>query len=129
MCLAEFASLYVTRGGQREETSDAIPEDRSDEEEEDPMPDSPPRKIDLQNGLGFMYKKNRCSVIRFHKVNQDKQPEQYYWPWHEEEDIVVGLVIRVEREPLLLHLDGLGHRALPAHGKDAHLRVHMRKEL
>jgi hypothetical protein len=56
MCLAEFASLYATRG-QKEETSDAIPEDQSDEEDEDQIPDSPPIKIELQNNLGFMYKK------------------------------------------------------------------------
>ena len=61
LCLAEFAANYITRSGQDhdEDSSDALPKP-------DEGNDVKAQCIQLNNGLGYMYKRRRETVVRFH---------------------------------------------------------------
>ena len=78
-----FAANYTTRSGadpEEGESSDALPP---------PEPESTGRcaRIQLKNGLGYMYKR----IIRFHRFNQEKEASKLYrfklmlyLPWRDE---------------------------------------------
>ena len=87
MCLAEFAANYTTRSGQEldEETSDVLPQPEV-EQEGRRLP-----RIQLKNGLGYMHKRGREAIIRFHRFNREKEADKLYrsklmlyLPWRDE---------------------------------------------
>ena len=91
MCLAEFAANYTTRSGQEpdDETSDALPKP---EREDKKLP-----RIQLKNGLGYMHKRGREAIIRFHRFNREKDAEKLYrsklmlyLPWRNESTDLLG---------------------------------------
>ena len=91
MCLAEFAANYTTRSGQEpdDETSDALPKS---EREDKKLP-----RIQLKNGLGYMHKRGREAIIRFHRFNREKDAEKLYrsklmlyLPWRNESTDLLG---------------------------------------
>ena len=95
-CLAEFAANYTTRNGQDvdEESSDTLP--KPDEGNEGKQ-----QCIQLNNDLGFMYKRKREAVIRFHKFNFAKLSNKVYrsklmlyLPWRNENTDILGGYIK-----------------------------------
>ena len=88
MCLAEFAVSYkvvskYTKNDSEECESDDDFEENSDSE-----------KIYLSSGLGIMKKRGKLAVLRYHKINQAKDPERYYYSqillfkhWRKESEI------------------------------------------
>ena len=93
LCLAEFAANYTTVSGQElpdGDTSDALP----------PPEDEDNRKcqrIELNNGLGHMYKRRREAIIRFHRFNCEKEASKVYrsklmlyLPWRNENADLLG---------------------------------------
>ena len=93
LCLAEFAANYTTQSKQElpeEETSDALPQP---ELESNKQP-----RIQLKNGLGFMHKRRREAIIRFHRFNCEKEANKLYrsklmlyLPWRiESTDLLAG---------------------------------------
>ena len=93
ICLAEFAANYTTRTGadpEEGESNDALPA---------PEPESTERcpRIQLKNGLGYMYKRTRETIIRFHRFNQEKEASKLYrsklmlyLPWRDESTDLLG---------------------------------------
>ena len=96
ICLAEFAANYTTRTGadpEEGESNDALPA---------PEPESTERcprcpRIQLKNGLGYMYKRTREAIIRFHRFNQEKEASKLYrsklmlyLPWRDESTDLLG---------------------------------------
>ena len=85
-CLAEFAANYTTRTGdnlQSDDISDALPQP---EQEDKGQP-----RIQLKNDLGYMHKRKRECIIRFHRFNWEKEPQKVYrsklmlyLPWRDE---------------------------------------------
>ena len=85
-CLAEFAANYTTRTGdnlQSDDISDALPQP---EQEDKGQP-----RIQLKNDLGYMHKRKRECIIRFHRFNREKEPQKVYrsklmlyLPWRDE---------------------------------------------
>ena len=94
MCLADFASLYKSESSTNPKTDN---EDiRSYAEPISDFVDTPEStdKIELQEGLGKMKKRSRPCVIRWHKVSELKDPENYYLsvlqlylPWRDESEL------------------------------------------
>ena len=92
MCLAEFAANFTTRSGQHhdEDSNDALP--KPDEGNEVKA-----QRIHLNNGLGYMYKRRRETVVRFHKFSLNKQSSKVYrsklmpyLPWRNEDSDILG---------------------------------------
>ena len=92
-CLAEFAANYTTRSGQgisKDETSDVLLRVEDGKSR-------PSESIKLKNDLGRMYKRRKEAIIRFHRFNQEKEPNKVYrskimlyLPWRDEESDLVG---------------------------------------
>ena len=92
MCLAEFAANYTTQSGQEledGETSDALPPTEDQEKSSS--------RVKLKNDLGFMYKRTREAIIRFHRFNREKEAEKLYrsklmlyFPWRNESVDLLG---------------------------------------
>ena len=90
MCLAELAANYSTSYNTKDEPSDVLPADDSNEH-------GASQHIKLNNGLGYVYKRKQEAVIRFHKFNLTKEPERVYHsklmlylPWRNEEQDILG---------------------------------------
>ena len=93
MCLAEFAANYTVCSGQElldGETSDAIPTPDNEEGRKC-------ERIELKNRLGYMYKRRREAVIRFHRFNYEKEASKVYrsklmlyLPWRNEDIDLLG---------------------------------------
>ena len=104
MCLAKFAVNYevVYSNTVNDSKENEITEDNDIlDEEEDIIDNSTGGKekrkqeiIQLRNGMGYMRKRRRESVLRTHKVRLLSDPEKYYhsllmlyWPWRDEESL------------------------------------------
>ena len=92
MCLAEFAANYTTRSGQDhdEESSEALPKPDDGNEVK-------AQCIHRKNGLGYMYKRRRETVVRFHKFSLNKESSKVYrsklmlyLPWRNEDSDILG---------------------------------------
>ena len=94
MCLVEFAANYTTRSGQElteDESTDALPKAEDGQ-------GSKCESIKLKGGLGYMYKRKREAIIRFHVFSQQKESSKMYRskitlyiPWRDESsDLVSG---------------------------------------
>ena len=91
--LAEFAANYTSRSGQDhdEDSSDAL-------HKPDEGNDVKAQRTQLNNGLGYMYKGRRETVVRFHRFNLTKESSKVYRsklmlyvPWrNEDSDILDG---------------------------------------
>ena len=80
ICLAEFASNYTYK---REMNNDVTQHEDdisggSDTELLLYDNDSQESIITLQNGLGYMRRRNRKAIIRWHNFNIEKEPEKHY---------------------------------------------------
>ena len=93
LCLAEFAANYTTQSGQQlpdGETSDAVPPPEDDDSRKC-------KRIQLKNGLGYMYKCRQEAVIHFHRFNYEKEASKVYrsklmlyLPWRNENADLLG---------------------------------------
>jgi len=93
LCLAEFAANYATQRGRElpdGETSDAVPPPEDDDSRKC-------ERIQLKNGLGYMYKRRQEAIIRFHRFNYEKEASKVYrsklmlyLPWRNENADLLG---------------------------------------
>ena len=92
LCLAEFAANYTTRGGVEQEDgerNDTLPPSEDQEKSHS--------RVKLKNDLGYMYKRSREAIIRFHRFNREKEAEKLYraklmlyLPWRNESSDLLG---------------------------------------
>ena len=97
MCLAVFAANYTTRTSSNDdddEANDVLPTPEQEREQEH---DTQHTRINLQYGLGVMYKRTKEAVIRFHRFNQEKEADKLYrsklmlyLPWRNETIDLLG---------------------------------------
>ena len=92
MCLAKFAANYTTRSGNNledGETNDTLP----------PSEDQQTSLLQVQpkNNMGSMYKRSREAIIRFHRLNHEKEADKLYrsklmlyLPWRNEDVDLLG---------------------------------------
>ena len=73
MCLADFAANYTTRSGH--EVEDGESNDVLSPSEKDNKSHS---RVKLSNNLGYMYKRGREAIIRFHRYSYEKETEKLY---------------------------------------------------
>ena len=92
MCLAEFASTFVTK---------YQPKDTDTDTHNDVLPptdtQSKPSQITLTDGFGKMNQRKRNAVIRFRSYNKDADPSNWYraklmlyMPWYNETNDLLG---------------------------------------
>ena len=96
MSLAEFAANYTYK---RETTHDVTQcengmSDGSDTELQGDNEVPQENSITLQNGLGYMRKRRKQAIIRWHNFNPEKEPEKHFrsrimlfMPWREEDKL------------------------------------------
>ena len=74
MCLAEFAAKYNTRYSKTDDdqNNDHVPDILDEENSESEQNETLPKKIVLSNKRGTMHKRKHDAVIRFRKLNKEK---------------------------------------------------------
>ena len=89
MCLAEFAANYVA-SYKKDDNDDVLPCDNIETCNNG-------SKITLTDNYGVMHKRTREAVIRFTRINKDKEPSNYYraklmlyYPWRYEHIDIIG---------------------------------------
>ena len=91
LTLADFVTSYNTTGGDTFEHSDDV------EYNDDTFQiKSKVNKIKLLNDLGYMHVRTVPAVMRTHKINKEKDPDDYYYgrlllfyPWRNESEVCV----------------------------------------
>ena len=89
MCLALFAVTYDVVSGISQQADESLSDDLVSREK--------PGIIKLRNGLGYMKKRKRQSILRVKRFRVATEPERYYhsklilyFPWSREEDLLDG---------------------------------------
>ena len=89
MCLALFAVTYDVVSGISQQADESLSDDLVSREK--------PGIIKLHNGLGYMRKRKRQSILRVKRFRVATEPERYYhsklilyFPWAREEDLLDG---------------------------------------
>jgi len=88
MCLAEFATTYRSISN-----SSRLPDHlHEDSDDEDEMSNDRGSVIKLRNNLGFLCKRQKLAILRYHRFREDKEKEKFYFsklllylPWRDEE--------------------------------------------
>ena len=87
MCFAEFATTYESLSNSSR-LSDHLHEDSDGE---DQMSNERGSVIKLRNNLGFLCKRQKLAILRYHRFREDKEKEKFYFsklllylPWRDE---------------------------------------------
>ena len=92
LCLAEFATSYRSLSQQR------IPDHLHDNDaDDDDFSNEPGSVIKLQDGLGFLCKRQQPAILRYHRFNKQKEEDKYFYskqllylPWRNEDREIVN---------------------------------------
>jgi hypothetical protein len=90
MCLAHFAISYKTTTKRKHDNNSDIDSENEDSDTEN---EHDLATIQLHNNLGLMKLRKKVSVLRYHHISKQKEPEEYFYsqlllflPWRNEED-------------------------------------------
>ncbi|XP_070548888.1 uncharacterized protein [Ptychodera flava] len=97
LSLAEFASMYSTSYGQKSDFDDSVDNTFDHHDDAQSAQNTKPKlstKLQLLQGLGWIYRRQKENVIRYYYVSKQKDSEKYYHrllilylPWREESQL------------------------------------------